>query len=179
MWLLIKDAWRTQNRIDKLRIWFMPTGWRPEDVKEKFPVDYISDVYHYKKFDTPASKSFIAWSWAQMFFNYFLLVYFFAFIAQIGTPHIFYYGVFIFISIYAYTELMDRNRNALYMEVIKSALGFYAIYYYGDWFFSSQHWPWYHYVVAAYLVISVCVVSYFSLYQFNKDEVNSPDMSMV
>jgi sterol desaturase/sphingolipid hydroxylase (fatty acid hydroxylase superfamily) len=178
LWLLIKDAWQTKNWWDKMRIWFMPTGWRPEDVKEKYPVYYIDDVYHYNKFDTPASKTFIAWSWAQMFFNYFLLVYFFAFIAQIGTPHIFYYGGFVFISIYAYTELMDRNRNALYMEIIKSAFGFYIIYYYGDWFYSSQHWPWYHYIVAAYLFASVFIVGYFSLYQFKKGTVNNSGISI-
>jgi sterol desaturase/sphingolipid hydroxylase (fatty acid hydroxylase superfamily) len=175
LWLLIKDAWRTGNWKDKFRIWFMPTGWRPEDVKEKYPVYYIKDVHHYSKFDTPASKRFIAWNWMQMFFNYFLLVYFFAFIAQIGSPYIFYYGGFVFISIYAYTELMDGNRNALYMEIIKSALGLYAIYYFGDWFFSSQHWPWYHYVVAAYLIISVFAAGYFALHEMKK---NQPDISV-
>ena len=105
-----------------------------------------------------------------MFFNYFLLVYFFAFIAQMGTPHIFYFGGFIFISIYAYTELMDRNRNALYLEIVKSVIGLFVIYYYGDWFFSSQHWPWYHYAVVAYLVISVFAVGYFVFNEISSDE---------
>ena len=170
LWLLIKDAWRTKSIKDKLRIWFMPTGWRPEDVKEKYPVEYIADVYNFRKFDTPASKSFIAWNWAQMFFNYFLLIYFFAFIAQIGTPHIFYYGAFIFISIYAFTELMDGNRYAFYMELVKSVMGFFIIYYYGDWFFSSQHWPWYHYIVGAYLVVSVFAAGYFAFYEMKKSD---------
>tara|TARA_R110002049_G_scaffold13497_6_gene58331 strand:- start:2191 stop:2397 length:207 start_codon:yes stop_codon:yes gene_type:complete len=31
LWNLIKDAWRTKNYWDKIRIWFMPTGWRPSD----------------------------------------------------------------------------------------------------------------------------------------------------
>ena len=168
LWLLAKDAWRTASWKDKLRIWFMPTGWRPDDVKEKYPVDYISDVNNYQKFDTPASKAFIAWHWAQMFFNYFLLTYFFAFIAQIGTPHIFYYGGFIFISIYAYTEMMDRNQYAFMLEIIKSAIGLYLIYQYGDWFFSSQHWPWYHYIVAGYLVVSVFFAGYFSLFELKR-----------
>ena len=176
LWLLAKDAWRANSWKDKLRIWFMPTGWRPDDVNEKYPVYYIDDIANYKKFDTAASKKFIAWSWLQMFFNYFLLVYFFAFIAQIGTPHIFYYGFFVFISIYAYTELMDGNKNALYMEFIKSAIGLFVIYYYGDWFFSSQHWPWYHYVVAAYFIISVFAVTYFALYELNKETNNKTDL---
>lgn len=173
LWLMIKDAWRTRNFKDKFRIWLMPTGWRPGDVKEDYPIDYISDVYSYQKFDTPASRSFIAWSWLQMFFTYFLLIYFFAFIAQIGTPHIFYYGGFIFFSVYAYTELMDRNRNALYLEIFKAITGFFAIGYYGDWFFSSQHWPWYHYIVAAYLVISVLVTGYFVLYEMPREHKNA------
>ncbi|MEK9788159.1 MAG: sterol desaturase family protein, partial [Flavobacteriaceae bacterium] len=28
-WVLLRDAWYTQNWQDKLKIWFMPTGWRP------------------------------------------------------------------------------------------------------------------------------------------------------
>ena len=148
----------------------MPTGWRPEDVKEKYPVDYIADVYQQKKFDTPASKTFIAWNWVQMFFNYFLLVYFFAFIAQIGTPHIFYYGAFIFISIYAFTDLMDGNRYAFYLELLKSIIGLFILYYYGDWFFSSQHWSWYHYVVGAYFFVSVIAAGYFVFYEMKKND---------
>ena len=35
---------------DKFRIWFMPTGWRPEDVIEKHPVPYTKDVYKQKKY---------------------------------------------------------------------------------------------------------------------------------
>lgn len=170
LWLLIKDAWRTRNLKDKFRIWFMPTGWRPDDVKEKYPVFSIDDLEKYQKFDTPASRLFITWHWAQMLFNYFLLIYFFSYIAQIGSPFIFYYGVFIFISVYAYTELMDRNRNAIYLEFIKSAIGLYILYYFGDWFFSSQYWPWYHYVVVTYLVFSVLASGYFAFFELKEDD---------
>jgi len=175
LWLMAKDAWRTRNWGDKFRIWYKPTGWRPDDVRDKYPVYSIPDVYHYKKFDTPASRKFIAWSWVQMFFNYFLLIYFFAYIAEIGSPHIFFYGGFVFISIYAYTELMDQNPSALYMETAKSLLGLYIIYSYGDWFFSSQYWPWYHYVVAFYFVLSVFIAGYFSLYEFSRKPAPAKD----
>ena len=33
MWQLFKDAYHTQSIWDKIRIWFMPTGWRPQDVE--------------------------------------------------------------------------------------------------------------------------------------------------
>jgi len=35
---LLNDAVRTSSWFDKLRIWFMPTGWRPQDMMEKFPI---------------------------------------------------------------------------------------------------------------------------------------------
>jgi hypothetical protein len=46
-------------------------------------------------------------------------MFFFGRIAAIGIPNIFFYGFYAFISIYAYTELMDRNRNAIYWESIR------------------------------------------------------------
>jgi sterol desaturase/sphingolipid hydroxylase (fatty acid hydroxylase superfamily) len=179
LWLLVKDAWRTSSWKDKLRIWIMPTGWRPADVKDKFPVDSISNVYAYKKFDTPATKNFIAWCWAQMLFNYFLLIYFFSFIASIGSPHIFYYGAFIVFSIFAYTELMDGHRYAFFLELVKSVAGLYIIYYYGDWFFSSLHWPWYHYAVAAYMIISVLLAGYFAFVEFRSEKYRHNDLQTV
>ncbi|WP_249678420.1 sterol desaturase family protein [Pseudomonas abieticivorans] len=35
---LAADARRTRHWADKLRIWFMPTGWRPADVAERYPL---------------------------------------------------------------------------------------------------------------------------------------------
>ncbi len=34
---LARDAWRARSWADRLRIWFMPPGWRPADVAERFP----------------------------------------------------------------------------------------------------------------------------------------------
>ena len=45
--LLISDAWRAENWKDKFRIWFKPTGWRPENFDKKYPVTKISDVYNF------------------------------------------------------------------------------------------------------------------------------------
>jgi hypothetical protein len=158
-WLIFTDAWRARSWWDKLRIWFMPTGWRPADVAERYPVFAISDVYHFEKYDTPASRSLVVWSWIQMFFCYFLLIYFFAFIGRIGSPGIFLYGAFIFVAIYAYTELMDRNPYAKWFETIKSAFGLYLIWQSGDWFGARGNvGVWYVYLVGGYCVLSVAVV---------------------
>jgi sterol desaturase/sphingolipid hydroxylase (fatty acid hydroxylase superfamily) len=159
-WLMFTDAWRTNSWWDKLRIWFMPTGWRPADVQERYPVFAIEDIHHFEKYETPASRALVTWSWIQMFFTYFLLIYLFAFIGKIGAPGIFLYGAFIFASIYAYTELMDRNRYALLFEVLKSAFRlFLLVQAGGDWFGARANvGDWYGYFVGVYCLISVLVV---------------------
>jgi alkylglycerol monooxygenase len=171
-WLMLKDAWRTKIWWDKLRIWFMPTGWRPADVVEQYPVFKIQDPYHFEKYDTKASWVFVAWAWMQMFFNYFLLVYFFAYLGKIGSPGIFWYGAFIFASVFAYTELMDRNRYAMFFEIAKSALGLWAIYHMGgDWFGAREYvGAWYVWIVGSFLVGSAVVATLFVEFEIKKDK---------
>jgi len=134
LWLLIKDAWHAQSWWDKLRIWFMPLGWRPADVVSKYPVYKINDVYHFEKYHPTVSSSMLILGGVQMFMVFLFISYLFANIADIGAPGIFLYGAFIFLSVYAYTELLDKNRYAWIWEAIKSALGMYILIQTGDWF---------------------------------------------
>jgi hypothetical protein len=34
---LARDCWHAQRWQDKIKVWFMPPGWRPADVAERFP----------------------------------------------------------------------------------------------------------------------------------------------
>jgi len=36
-WALAKDSWATRNWGDKVRIWFKPPGWQPEDLEQAHP----------------------------------------------------------------------------------------------------------------------------------------------
>jgi len=49
---LWQDACRAQRWQDKLRIWFMPTGWRPEDVARRYP-QAGQDLANFRKFEVP------------------------------------------------------------------------------------------------------------------------------
>ena len=49
---LLADAQRTERWRDKLRIWFMPTGWRPADVAAKYPMSK-PDLSRFEKFEVP------------------------------------------------------------------------------------------------------------------------------
>ncbi|KPN88238.1 sterol desaturase family protein [Pseudomonas nunensis] len=46
------DAKRAQSKWDKLRIWFMRTGWRPADVAAKYPMNK-PDLSQFRKFEVP------------------------------------------------------------------------------------------------------------------------------
>jgi alkylglycerol monooxygenase len=141
LWLLIKDAWHAHRYWDKLRIWFMPLGWRPPDVAEKFPVYKISDVCHFEKYNPQVPSSLLAWCWVQLFVLLLLISYLFGNIAAIGAPGMFVYGAFVFLSVYAFTELLDKNRWAWVWELLKNALGIYVLIQHGDWFGLSQYVP--------------------------------------
>jgi hypothetical protein len=117
IWQLILDAWRTQSLRDKLRIWFMPTGWRPDDVKEKYPLYKIEDVYRFDKYDTAASTEMHVWCWVQLLSMLAFITWLLGNVAAIGTPGIFLYGAFIFLFVYALTDLMDRNRTAFLISL--------------------------------------------------------------
>ena len=162
MWLLFKDAWNTKNIKDKFRIWLMPTGWRPADVAEKYPVYKIEDVYHFEKYDSHGSRAFFVWVWIQMILLLLLLSYFFGNIAQIGSPGMFVYGGFIFLFVYAFTELMDRNPNAWIWELAKSASGIGILYWLGDWFGMSKYTTISNYIFVVYFLLSTAVSFYFS-----------------
>jgi len=152
--LLIRDAWHTSRWEDKFRIWFMPLGWRPPDVVAKFPVHKIEDVYHFEKYDPTISRGLVIWSWVQMTSLLLLTSYLFGHVAQIGSPGIFWYGAIIFLTIYAYTELLDKNPHAWIWETIKDLLGLGLIYVQHDWFGLNALLPGGHYAVAAFFILS-------------------------
>ncbi len=163
MSLLIKDAWHAESWKDKLRIWFMPTGWRPSDVEKKFPVHKIEDAYNFEKYDTASSKLLITWSWIQLLLLLLFTSYLFGNIAAIGKPNIFIYGGFIFLFVYAYAELMDGNKYAVVWELAKAAAGIGIIFYVGDWFGSNSYYAAASYILTGYFILSLLISGYFSL----------------
>lgn len=169
LWLMIKDAWRTKNSKDKFRIWFMPTGWRPADVADRYPVYKIEDVTHYTKYETEGSRGFIAWAWIQLTVLLVLISYFFANIAAIGSPSIFIYGAFVFLYVYAFTELMDKNPLAWCWQLLCTAFGMGILLYEGDWFHISRYFAQANYVFGGYFLL--CLVLSFYFLQSEKKEI--------
>ena len=162
MWLMMKDAWNTKNFKDKCRIWFMPTGWRPDDVAEKYPVYKIEDAYNFEKYDTQASTLLATWSWIQLSMLLLFVSYLFENIGYIGKPAIFIYGAFIFLMVYAFTELMDGNKYATVWAFLQTISGIAVIIYWGDWFGASAFIPGIKYVLIGYFILSAIISMWIS-----------------
>ncbi|MEP7317128.1 MAG: sterol desaturase family protein [Panacibacter sp.] len=173
LWLLMQDAWRTTSLRDKLRIWFMPTGWRPADVIEKYPVEKIEDVYNFKKYDPKAGKALQAWSWFQLVMLLLFVSYLFGNIAAIGSPAMFIYGAFIFLTVYAFTELMDKSPYAFFWEAVKNLLGFYILYQQNGWVGLNTIMPFASEVLGAYFILSSGIAAWF-VYDYSKENKPTP-----
>lgn len=162
-WLLAKDAWRTKNWKDKFALWFKPTGYRPADVATKYPVYKIENVYHFDKYDTKTSSALNTWSWIQILMILFFVSYMFgniALINSINPSYILWYGGFVFLSVYALTDLMDRNTSAIIWEIFRSGLGLAFLYDQNDWFGAGTYLSSAQYILGAYFVISIAVTGW-------------------
>ncbi|WP_300565650.1 sterol desaturase family protein [Flavobacterium sp.] len=166
LWVLIRDAWHAENWKDKFTIWFKPTGWRPEGFDEKYPIHKIDNVFNFEKFGTENSNKLIYWSLTQMLVTLLFISYLFDNLAKIGLPNIFIYGAFVFVTIYSYTELMDKNKYSFLWEAIRFIFGIAIINYCGDWFGLNTLIPFGTYIVMTYLTISLAVSIYFVTFEF-------------
>ena len=110
----------------------MPTGWRPADVAEKFPIK-IEGVHERKKYNPYASNFLKGWSWMQLIVNSLLMYFLLAEIGEFGVKEVTLYSIFLFVSIFAYTTLMDRHVLAVPTELIKLGIGVWIIYQTGGW----------------------------------------------
>lgn len=167
--LLIKDAWRTSNMWDKFRIWFMPTGWRPADVVENYPVPYVKDVYRQEKYMPSASVYLKVWSWIQLITTFLFMMFLISQVAVIGKSALFVYSFFIFLSVYSYTSLMDKSRYAWLFELVRLFLAFGVISFYGGWFTLDNFLPYGTTIVLAYFVFSAAVSVAFEYFEFKTD----------
>ncbi|RDY58196.1 sterol desaturase family protein [Flagellimonas nanhaiensis] len=174
LWRLAKDAWRTKSIWDKIRIWFMPTGWRPSDVKEKYPITGIEDVYNFKKYKPHASKALKGYSIFQLTANTVLMLFMFYNYTEIGFSGLLLFGAYIFVGIYGYTTLMDKEPYAVWIEVFRGMAGLMLIYITGDWFGLDLFVPYGSYLVGIYFLITIFGGIYFS---YSEKNFVAPDMA--
>jgi len=147
----------------------MPTGWRPADVEARFPDNKIEDPYNFEKYAPKISKPMFIWIWFQFLFTFGMLFYFYGNISKLGVPNMFVYGGFIYLTVFAYTELMDRNPYAIVWEIIKNIIGFALIYQMCDWFGSGSQYPWVTTRCMVYFILSTVFTAYFVKFEIREE----------
>jgi sterol desaturase/sphingolipid hydroxylase (fatty acid hydroxylase superfamily) len=180
LWLLVRDAWRTRSWKEKFTLWFRRTGYRPKDVEEKYPVYKIGDVFHFDKYETRSSTALNTWSWVQLMMILLFVAYLFGNIALVNSlngTYIFWYGGFIFLSVYALTELMDRNPYALFWEGLRSGLGLGFLINQQDWFGGSTYLSTLGYILGTYFILSILVTAYFVMRHWKEDRMELPSVA--
>ncbi len=167
-WRLLKDAWRTKNYADKFKIWFMPTGWRPLDVKTRYPIPIIEDVYHFERYDTPASKALKGYAIFQLFATLFFLLFMFFNYANSSFENLLVYGAFVFVGVYGYTTLMDRTSYAVWIEVVRGIFGLGLVIYTKDWFGMNTYFDYASILVEMYFLATIIGGVYFTYFDKNE-----------
>mgnify|MGYP001323537705 CR=1 FL=1 len=124
IWQLTKDTYHTHSYWDKIRIWFMPTGWRPEDIAIKYPLKTLDDHRDLKKYTTQNSNLLLGWSFIQLSVSLTFMFSIFFNISQLTSIWIILLAGFLIIHIMAFTLLLDGNKISLRIELVKCIIGF-------------------------------------------------------
>ncbi len=163
LWLILQDAWHTKSIKDKFRVFFMPTGWRPKDREIEAPVDYIKNAEDQIKYETKGSIQMHLWMWFQLVLHIALMLYMFSIMGDFSFTIILLYGVFLFLSIFAYTSLMDHSFLAFPFEIAKLILGVGLMYTLGSWYGIDGLLPFGSVFVGGYLIVSLGLTIYFKM----------------
>jgi len=160
-WALAKDAWRAHSWWDKVRLWWMPTGWRPSDVAEKYPWIFTEDPKNQIKYETALSRPEKVWAWTQLVIHFGLVFHLLIAFAQFEYTQVISYGIFLMASIMGYTVFMDKSRWAPYAEALKFGLGLVLLWGYPTWFGLDLVIPHASSAIMAYLLLSLALAIYF------------------
>ena len=129
LWFLTQDAWYTSSIKDKLKIWFMPTGWRPKDVVKKIPRSKIENVFHQEKYKfeyTFIHKVFVGFHFLTL--NIVLFIFLSSF-ADLSFSDKTGYFLLIFSTIFSFSSVMDGYKWSINFEFLRIFLGMLVLYF--------------------------------------------------
>lgn len=160
-WRLAQDAWHAGSWWDKIRIWFMPLGWRPADVVERYPRQR-PEIYGRTKYEPDASGALRMWAWVQFALCMLSLYHMVVGLGHYTLTNVAWYSAFLFATICSYTLLMDRRPLAVPVEAARMAIAAVVMMRTGGWF-GLEHWlPGGIWFVMGYLSVSLGSSVYFT-----------------
>ena len=160
---LILDCWHTKNNLNKVKIWLMPTGWRPADVKNKFPIEKRTNI----KYNTPMSFQFALWSFFQLFITSIFLFHFLYLFPNNSTQMNYLYGSIILLHIFSFTSALDQKNYSILTEIFKIILGFYLVF--------QNNYTWFNInsaLLGLIFLYSIISLSFTTIFYFDRKDKN-------
>tara|TARA_B100000900_G_scaffold358643_1_gene329665 strand:- start:767 stop:2014 length:1248 start_codon:yes stop_codon:yes gene_type:complete len=153
LWGLALDAWHTKRWEDKFRLWLMPTGWRPEDVKQSRPKMVINDVTQQQKYAPHHNRPLSYWALFHFCATMGLLLLMLYHFGDLSSFHATAIGVALFAAIFGYTSVMDQYKWSIRFEWFRIAISFIVL----QWVLSTispiLYWAWMGYLVVSSLAL--------------------------
>ena len=153
LWGLALDAWHTKRWRDKFRLWLMPTGWRPEDVKQSHPKTVITDVTQQQKYAPLYNRSLAYWAFFHFCATMGLLLLMLYHFGDLSSFHATAIGLCLFAAIFGYTSVMDQYKWSIGFEWFRIAISFVVL----QWVLSTNlpilYWAWMGYLVVSSLAL--------------------------
>lgn len=159
---IAKDAWRTKTWSDKFKIWLMPTGWRPEDVIEKYPIEIITNPHTQAKYKTSYSSLFSGYFILQMLFTVAGILLMFSFFGELSRIQLLCAGIFLVLGIFGYTSLMDRYKWAGIFEITRAVIGLLIVFIYPEVLGLTVFSNWIFIILKTYFVLTLAFSFYFA-----------------
>ena len=154
LWALTRDAWHTKQWSDKLRIWWMPTGWRPEDVKQSHPRTLITDVTKQQKYAPHYKRSHAYWALFHFCATMGLLLLMLYHFGSLSSLHATAIGIALFAAIFGYTSIMDQYKWSVGFEWLRISVTFFALQWATVTLIPIIYWAW-----TGYLLISLTALA--------------------
>jgi hypothetical protein len=118
----ISDYWSLmpgELKNGKTNLPFVQTDWlAPAKFWRKYPVNKITNVYNFEKYGTQSSLKLTYWSVAQVLITL-VIISFYLIISETSVYLTSLFMAYFLLSIYSYTELMDKNKSSIYWESLR------------------------------------------------------------
>lgn len=122
-WYLLRDAIHCKSWWDKLRIWFMPTGWRPADVEARIAIGK-ADLEHFRKYDPETSPGLRYYAFYQLAAGMLLGIYFIFHFAELSLTLKLLGWLFVTLPLISAGHLLDGgNVKWEWARLVVSVLG--------------------------------------------------------
>lgn len=133
-WAMAKDSWHAASWIDKLKVWFQPPGWRPDDVAARFPKPAYDPHRDFEKFNPPIPLGVSIYCFVQFLVLMAANSHFLALLPKEGLALNLAYFAFILLTLVALGGVLENRREFVIFEVARLAVTAAIVAATGTWF---------------------------------------------